>query len=97
MKQSLIRIFLLLAVPTGIVGCASYDPNVHYDPNAIEKMGRIVEKRVARVELRESGELRSPIFLPITAEGAKLLVDMSLPPDKRPTNIYQYRADHFLQ
>jgi hypothetical protein len=37
-------------------GCATYDPAKHYDPNATEKVGRIIEKTIARYELRAAAD-----------------------------------------
>ena len=40
-----------------LTGCATtYDPTRHYDPNAIEKLGFIIQKEVAYFEIRESGD-----------------------------------------
>lgn len=50
--------FVLLA------GCA-YNPSDHYDPDAIEKRGLIVAKKVARTEPVQSGETNPPLFLPL--------------------------------
>jgi hypothetical protein len=54
-------LFLALAL---LAGCA-YNPNDHYDTNAIEKRGLIVSKTVARTEPIKSGETNPPIFLPL--------------------------------
>lgn len=68
-------------------GCASYDPNDYYDPNAIEKVGRITKKTVARVEPARSGETSPPIFLPLKG----LWVVLTLSPESPGImNIYEY-------
>jgi len=68
-------------------GCTSYDPNDYYDPNAIEKLGRITKKTVARVEPARSGETSPPIFLPL--KGITVILSRT-PESPGSMNIYEY-------
>lgn len=48
-----LRPLITLLLVSNLCGCAtSYDPNKHYDPNAIEKLGRIINKTLVRHETR---------------------------------------------
>lgn len=68
-------------------GCA-YNPNDHYDSNAIEKLGQVSAKTVARTEPARKGDPSPPIFLPLPSG---MIVVPAFP--SAPTghmNIYEY-------
>lgn len=69
-------------------GCATYDPNDYYDPNAVEKVGRISAKTVARTVPARSGETSPPIFLPL--KGMMVIVPGFPTEPAGLMNIYEY-------
>jgi hypothetical protein len=44
-------------------GCATYNPSDYYDPNAKEKLGRVISKSLANYETRPAAD--NPIIAPI--------------------------------
>jgi hypothetical protein len=68
-------------------GCA-YNPNDHYDPGAIEKLGHISSKTVARTEPARRGDPPPPIFLPLPS-GMVVLPTFPTEPTGH-MNIYEY-------
>lgn len=52
----------LCLVVLGVSGCATYDPNQHYDPNATEKIGKVIDKQVARFETRSDSQNLTPMY-----------------------------------
>lgn len=87
LSRCLSRTCWLVAL-TLVGGCASYDPNDYYDPNAVEKLGRVTKKTVARVVPARSGETSPPIFLPLK----NMIVVIPAFPTQAPgsMNIYEY-------
>ena len=69
-------------------GCATYDPNDYYDPNAVEKVGRISAKTVASTAPARSGEISPPIFLPL--KGMMVVVPGFPTEPAGRMNIYEY-------
>lgn len=55
--RTAIRVVVIALALIG-VGCETYDPLAHYDPGAIEKVARVINKQVARYEMREHAETR---------------------------------------
>lgn len=88
------HIVISLLVLIGLSGCATYNPNDYYDPNAMEKMGRIVEKQITRAELKDSAELRVPILLPIMVNGTMhfLRGSYTRAPSQVWMDVYEYRV-----
>jgi hypothetical protein len=81
------RPFLRLTALLLLGGCA-YNPNDHYDPGAIEKLGHVSLKKVARTEPARRGDPPPPIFLPLPS-GMVVLPTFSAEPTGQ-MNIYEY-------
>ena len=88
MLNGFVRQVVLLFALALLGGCATYDANDYYDPNAIEKLGRITKKTVARVEPARSGEVSPPIFLPL--KGLMMGIPQFSGESPGSMNIYEY-------
>jgi hypothetical protein len=68
-------------------GCA-YNPNDYYDPGAIEKLGFISEKMIARTEPARRGDPPPPILLPLPTTMVMLPTFPTAPAGRM--NVYEY-------
>jgi hypothetical protein len=71
-------------------GCASYDPNDYYDPNAVQKAGVIYAKTLAGSEPRPWGDPKAPVFIPIG--GVIVPVWIGAGRGESRIDIYEYRV-----
>ena len=93
MKQ---KFLFLCALTLALVACAmdNYKPSDHYDSKAIEKSGRVIEKKIVRAEIRDSANFRSPLFVPVLILGIPVILDVVRPPPgKTSIDIFEYRIE----
>lgn len=84
-----------------LFGCASYDPNRYYDPNAIEKLGRVMNKVLVNYETRLAGDsklvMRPEMYgLPVNATTyatAFIMQEFFKKESKIPIYAYSIRTD----
>lgn len=91
--MSLVRLTIVFLIGL-LAACASreYRPEEHYDVNAYETMGRVVNKRIAATDVRPSAQSRPGfIFVPIGGTLTPLVV--SNVRDDSYIDIYEYTVD----
>jgi hypothetical protein len=89
---------LLACVIFSTSGCASYDPDAHYDAQAIKKDGRVVAKNIDHYEKRSSDSSPRPVYYPpgtspIAAAVASIIVSQFIENRSPPSNgvaVYAY-------
>lgn len=101
MKPPILTVAALAAL--SVVGCATYDPNDYYDPNATTKQGRIQSKMIEHWEYRMAADKTPKTFNAyqygaagvITAALLQNLMGLSDKPDSQiPVYAYGIGAEH---
>jgi hypothetical protein len=87
--RSIRTCFVLAALALLVMGCGSVGVGAAYDPEAKEAMVRIVDKRVAATDVRQSGG-GSSTFVPITAGGRMLLIPVLISGSGPKLTVYEY-------
>lgn len=88
MCQILQRPLAYLLAALMFSGCSAYNPEDHYDPNAVEKVGLITSKSLAKIEKLPAKPKGNVLFLPINGVVKTIYIPSTAKP--RYMEIYEY-------
>lgn len=72
-------------------GCSTYNPIDHYDPNAVEKLGRVTSKSLSRHETRPAADNLIVAPVPGISLGVTLIMQQALNKESQ-IPIYAYKV-----